>query len=210
MGWSRHYPESSFTWRFFRRQFLSELPFKASWSEVKAVLKEKRFNGLPKRFRTKAQWWWFKYWVKRYCELFCGSFRVKKVPNTGLGVFTTEFIKKGSLVLFGHLHRISSKASIELEKVGETSLMHLPNKKWNRVDWFYLSGPASLLNHRCRKFNAEYLFDEGRRGENGEFLVRIKRDLAAGEEVLVHYGDEFWEESGEGECRCEDCEENVF
>ena len=56
---------------------------------------------------------------------------MKQVANTGLGVFTTKPVEKGSLVLFGHLHRISAKASIELEKSGETSLMHLPNKKWN-------------------------------------------------------------------------------
>ena len=127
----------------------------------------------------------------------------------GLGVFAAKSIKKGSLLLFGHLHRISTKALVALEKLGESSVMQIPNIKWKRIDWFYLSGPASLLNHRCRKFNAEYLFEDGRRGDHGEFLVRTKRDLAAGEEVLVHYGDDFWEESNR-ECECEDCKENIF
>lgn len=78
-------------------------------------------------------------------------------------------------------------------------------KRAERIEWYYLGGPASLLNHACNSFNVEYAFDE--RGDDGEFLVHVLRDVEAGQELLVHYGDEFWEYSNL-KCLCQDCKPN--
>lgn len=189
---SRHYPKSSYVWRLFRRRFLGQ-----PWSKVKASLEVQA--GFPKRFRSsKANWWWAKHWTKRYCALFSAK-GSPFVRGMGMGVFASKPIKKGSTVLFGHLHRITHAAACQLETAGESSLMQIPNDS-GRVDWFYLGGPASLLNHCCQN-NAEYHFGE-RRGRQGEFLVKIKKDVAPGQEVLVHYGDEFWTQA---RCKCRKC-----
>jgi hypothetical protein len=71
-----------------------------------------------------------------------------------------------------------------------------------RIEWYYLAGPASLLNHACESFNAEYEFDE--RGVDDEFFVNFTRDVNAGEEILVHYGDEFWK-GIQLKCLCVEC-----
>ena len=116
-----------------------------------------------------------KYWMKRYCELLGGPFRVGEVPGMGLGVFATRHARKGSTLLFGQLHRVTHKATMRLDATGETSLMQFQEGK--RIQWCYMGGPASLVNHACRNFNAKYLFGT-RRGEQGEFLVQLTKDVA--------------------------------
>lgn len=162
---------------------------------------------MPWRFREKGHWWWAKFWMKRYCQLFSqeGSFRVDAVKGMGLGIIARKDLKKGSRVLFGHLHRISNKTAVALDKVGEMSMLQIRRSK-QRVDWYYLGGPASLLNHACKKFNAEFVLDKaGKRGAQGEMCIRLLRNVGCGEEILVHYGDEFWSQNS---CYCEDCRQH--
>ncbi len=122
----------------------------------------------------------------------------------GLGIFAERDMKKGSMLLFGHLHRISHKTVFALDRIGETSVMQVSKGK-RRIDWYYMGGPASLVNHRCKRFNVEFVLDEDdRRGANGEMLVRLIRDVSSGEEILVNYGDEFWKGKV---CKCVDCKE---
>ncbi len=194
---NRVYPKASYPWRLYRGEYL-QMP----WSKVKGSLRElRKLNKLPKRFSEKSSWWWTKYWVKRYCKLLEAPFRAGSVKGMGLGVFTNTEMRKGSLLMFGHLHRVSHKIVLALEKLGETSLMQV--KRGSRIDWYYLGGPASLLNHACKSFNAEYVAGaDDRRGSHGEMLVRLTKDVRAGEEVLVHYGKEFWKQES---CKCEDC-----
>jgi hypothetical protein len=196
---SKAYPKASYPWRLYRSEFL-QMP----WSNVKASLLElKRLNKLPKRLHEKSSWWWAKYWMKRYCALLGKrrSFRVGSVKGMGLGVFANKEMKKGAMLMFGHLHRVSHKTVLTLDKLGESSLMQV--KRGKRSDWYYLGGPASLINHACKNFNAEYILDEDdRRGSHGEMLVTLTRAVAADEELLVHYGTEFWKQE---KCKCSDC-----
>ena len=148
---SRWYPKAAYVWRLYRMEFLGQ-----RWSDVKLVLRAKRYQAFPKRLQSKAQWWWVEYWMQRYCALLDGPFRVGKVLRMGLGVFATKRIRKGSTVLFGQLHRVTHKAALRLDAAGETSLMQF--REGDRIDWFYLGGPASLLNHACRRLNAEFVF----------------------------------------------------
>lgn len=193
---SKHYPKASYVWRLFRQDFLGK-----PWHVVKRSFRERRYSGLPKRFQEQGQWWWGKFWLKRYCQLLDGFFRVEEVKGMGLGIFAKRNMKKGSTLLFGHLHRISQKALAGLDKIGECSLMQV--SRGRRIDWYNLGGPASLVNHACKRFNAEYVLDEDdQRGSHGEMLVRLTRNVSTGDEILVHYGSEFWKEKI---CKCKDC-----
>ena len=174
---------------------------------MKKTLRENKYLLFPKRFHNKGHWWLVEYWMKRYCALMNGPFHVGEVSGMGLGLFATTRVKKGSTLLFGHLHRVTHKTTMRLDAAGETSLMQLQQGK--RIHWYYMGGPASLVNHACRSFNAEYLFGT-RRGEQGEFLIQLTRDVAPGDEILVHYGDEFWNAQNSNLCLCQDCKKKCI
>jgi hypothetical protein len=197
---NRVYPKSSYTWLLFRKDFLGK-----PWPSVKLLLRERRYTSLPKRFHEKGYWWWAMFWTKRYCDILgpnSGFFRIDEVKDMGSGMFADRDMKKGSMLLFGHLHRISQKTLHALDEMGESSLMQVSRGK-RRIDWYYLGGPASLVNHACKRFNCEFILDEDdRRGANGEMLVRITKQVRRGEEVLANYGDEFWKDKV---CKCLDC-----
>lgn len=200
---NRLYPKSSYGWFLFRRDFLGK-----DWTSVKQVLRDRRSRSrLPARFRDKSHWSWLKFWTRRYCDLLSsgGSFRVNDVPGMGLGIFASQDMKKGSLVLFGHLHRVTHKTVLALDKLGETSLMQVAREEGRRIDWYYMGGPASMINHTCKGSNAEFVLDDDdRRGANGEMLVRLTRNVAKGEEILANYGDKFWND-GKSACKCATC-----
>lgn len=173
---------------------------------MKQVLRDRRSrSGLPARFRNKSHWSWLKFWMHRYCDLLSSSFRVDQVPGMGLGLFAAQDMKRGSLLLFGHLHRVTHKTVLALDKLGETSLMQVAQQGGRRIDWYYMGGPASLVNHTCKRSNAEFVLDDDvRRGAHGEMLVRLTRNVAKDQEILANYGDKFWQD-GKGVCKCSSC-----
>lgn len=195
---NRHYPKAAYAWLLFRRDFLGK---QSTWPKVKERLLAMRYSSLPKRFQEKGHWNWFKFWMKRYSQL--QSFRFASVKDMGLGVFAERDMKRGSTLLFGHLHRVSHKTVLAFDKMGESSLMQVARGGEKRIDWYYLGGPASLVNHSCKRFNAEFVLDhDDRRGANGEMLVRLLRNVSRGEEILANYGEEFWKGKV---CKCADC-----
>ena len=137
----------------------------------------------------------------------------------GLGVYARRDIQKGEAVsIFGQLHRITHKQAIALEKIKETSLIMFTRgvlgkrrreverhrrKRVQREDWYYLGGPLELVNHSCKRYNAGWDFDE--LGADNEFTLEILNSVAAGEQLLVSYGKQFWRGTDE-QCMCVDCE----
>ncbi|KAF6750604.1 hypothetical protein DFP72DRAFT_851680 [Ephemerocybe angulata] len=60
-----------------------------------------------------------------------------------------------------------------------------------------LVGPLRMVNHLCRSFNAEYVYIP----RTSAFIARTTRDVVAGEEITVNYGEEWFGSS----CPCVDC-----
>lgn len=226
----QYYPDQTYAWRRFRRDFLSLDGSVLSWEKMKLTLEKSRSKHFPKRFREKMVWFRFLYWMKRYWKVCLGHkslFEIRRDPRMGLGIYARRPIEKGTPVsIFGQLHRVTHKKALLLEKVGETSLIKFTRdvlgkrfktaptsesgsrpkqqrrRRTERLEWYYLGGPGELLNHSCKGHNAEYIFDE--LGPAGEFTLGITSNIAAGDQILVHYGSDFWKGVDE-ECACEDC-----
>ena len=146
------------------------------------------------------------------CDGRSSPFKAVKRPRFGWGIVARREITRPGvfpLFLFGHLRRCPEKKLIQIEKVcKETSIVKVPLASENRSQWFIMDGPAALLNHSCKAFNAEWRFDQ--RSTGSAFQVEVLRKVKAGEEITVHYGDAFWEwvEKNFGtECQCESCSE---
>ncbi|KAF6741027.1 hypothetical protein DFP72DRAFT_1085190 [Ephemerocybe angulata] len=60
-----------------------------------------------------------------------------------------------------------------------------------------LLGPLRMLNHRCRSFNAVFVYEEG----TSAFFAQTTASVGAGEEVVVNYGSDWFGET----CPCSDC-----
>ncbi|KAF6744046.1 hypothetical protein DFP72DRAFT_1079097 [Ephemerocybe angulata] len=61
-----------------------------------------------------------------------------------------------------------------------------------------LFGPLRLINHRCRTHNIAYMAI----AETSAFVAYALRDIPAGEELTVNYGDNWFERDS---CPCADC-----
>jgi SET domain-containing protein len=151
--------------------------------------------------------------VKNLCNDFYESLFGKlaivkpfKQPSTGVGLIARTTLKKGSVLpVFGTLHRSSHRRTLLLDKVGDPNPLRLEQRTRSggkRTQWYYVAGPASLLNHSCKHFNAEFVLDKC--DADSSFSIKALRTILEGEEVLVNYGDDYW--SGIGlDCACATC-----
>lgn len=118
--------------------------------------------------------------------------RVKKsqIPKSGKGLFTTCDIKKGQRIVEykGRLHKWKD---IKYQDATNGYLLYMtsqavidgrPSRSFGR----YANDAAGLSRVNGLKNNAEYLY-EGKR-----CYIEAKRFIAAGEEIFVAYGREYW------------------
>lgn len=118
--------------------------------------------------------------------------KVKKsqIPNSGKGLFTTIDIKKGQRIVEykGRLHKWKD---IKYQDASNGYLLYMtsqavidarPSRSFGR----YANDAAGFSRVSGLKNNAEYLY-EGKR-----CYIEAKRKIAAGEEILVAYGREYW------------------
>jgi SET domain-containing protein len=119
--------------------------------------------------------------------------------RTGLGLFATELIKRGTTIAEYTGHRIPTRTARELERTRGLRYMMEVNSRWT-IDGSPRSNIARYVNHACKP-NAEAVTDRGR------VFLRALRRIEAGEEITCDYGrsyfDLFFAKSG---CRCATCE----
>ncbi|CAE7215014.1 SET domain-containing protein [Pyrenophora teres f. teres] len=67
------------------------------------------------------------------------------------------------------------------------------------IDALRVGSWTRFINHSC---DANLAFELYRVGGEVRVLVTVKREVAAGEELTVNYGKDYWKGAGVGKCRC--------
>lgn len=118
--------------------------------------------------------------------------KIKKsqIPNSGKGLFTTVDIKKGERIVEykGRLHKWKD---IKYQDHTNGYLLYMTSQavidaRPSRSLGRYANDAKGFSRIPGLKNNAEYLY-EGRR-----CYIESKRKIHAGEEILVSYGREYW------------------
>ena len=121
-------------------------------------------------------------------------FRIGR-SNTGLGMFATAVIEKGSFIVEYTGPRISNAEAAE--RAGARYLFEV-NSRWT-VDGSPRSNIARYINHGCRP-NAEVVISRGK------IKIMAKRRIKPDEEITYNYGkhyfDTFIKPIG---CKCASC-----
>jgi SET domain-containing protein len=122
-------------------------------------------------------------------------FRIGR-SKTGLGLFATRPIDKGTLIIKYWGRRLSNK---EADEIDNRYLFEL-NSRWT-IDGSSRRNTARYINHSCRP-NAESDVVKG------EILITAIRNIKPGDEITYDYGKEhfngFIKAKG---CRCVKCTE---
>jgi SET domain-containing protein len=113
-------------------------------------------------------------------------------PGTGLGLFVRKDVKKGDFILEYTGKKIPNKVADEMD----SRYLFEIDEKWT-IDGENESNTARYINHACiPNVEAEI-------GEDDKINIYALRDIHAGEELSIDYGDEYFDEfikpTG---CRC--------
>ena len=129
-----------------------------------------------------------------------GRFAVKNSrPGTGLGLFATTVIKKRDFILEYTGTRIPTRIADELA----TKYLFEIDSEWT-IDGASRSNTARYINHDCHPNT------EAEISEDDRIMISAIQDIAAGIELTIDYGDEYFDEfirpSG---CKCASCEKGL-
>ena len=117
-------------------------------------------------------------------------------PGLGNGLFATAPIQKGEFILEYTGKRIPTKEADELT----TRYLFEIDDQWT-IDGSTRSNTARYVNHSCRP-NCEA------RIEKGKILYYATRNIKEGEEIVIDYGDEYFDEFIRPYgCKCGVCNE---
>lgn len=105
--------------------------------------------------------------------------------RTGLGLFATEPIRKHALVIEYLGRRITTARAKELEWIRSNKYLFEINGRWT-IDGSTRRNLARYVNHACDP-NAEAELVRGR------MMFRAIKNIAAGEEITIDYGEEYIE-----------------
>jgi SET domain-containing protein len=118
--------------------------------------------------------------------------------RTGLGLFATDVIKKGSRVMEYRGRKITTKQAIWLEDNTENRYVFEINDKWS-IDGSPRWNLARYVNHSCRPNVEAYQYAE-------RIFYRAKWTIQPGSEVTVSYGRDYFttfiKPIG---CKCDTC-----
>ena len=118
---------------------------------------------------------------------------VKKstIPNSGKGLFTRKFIPKGTRIV-EYKGRISAWKDVKDED-GRNGYIFYVNRNhvidalpWKTALARYANDARGLVRIKGLTNNCDYI-TEGKKA-----YIESKKDIAAGAEILVDYGNEYW------------------
>ena len=116
---------------------------------------------------------------------------VVKKSHSGLGLFATQPIKKGTVIIEYTGPLLNQE---QADKKGGQYLFAL-GKDWT-VDGSGRDNLARYINHSCVQTNCEPIQYAKR------IKIRAKRNIKAGEELHYDYGKEFFDEYISKYCNC--------
>lgn len=123
--------------------------------------------------------------------------QIKRGIN-GLGLFTTEPIKKDTFII-EYIGEILTTE--EANERGGQYLFEI-NSKWT-IDGTTRKNLARYINHSCRP-NCETDTKEREK----RVIIYARKNIKAGEELCYDYGKSFWNDYIKPKgCRCEKCQE---
>ncbi len=121
--------------------------------------------------------------------------KVKRGLN-GLGLFTTEPIKKGTFIIEYTGELLTAK---EADERGGQYLFEI-NSRWT-IDGSTRKNLARYINHSCRP-NCESDTNDRKK----QITITAIKNIKAGEELTYDYGKAFWKDYIEPKgCRCTKC-----
>jgi hypothetical protein len=118
-------------------------------------------------------------------------FRVGR-SRTGLGLFATELIEKGTLIAEYKGRRVTNAEAEELE-AKNSRYMYEINSRWT-VDGSGRKNTARYANHSCRP-NAESDVIRGPRArgrKGGMVILRATKNIKPGDEITYDYGRDYF------------------
>lgn len=125
--------------------------------------------------------------------------KVKRGIN-GFGLFTTEPIKKGTLIIY-YIGKLLTAAQAD-EKAGQ--YLFEINSRWT-IDGSTRKNLARYINHSCRPNCESDTFDRTK-----TITITAIKNIKAGEELTYDYGRVFWKEYIKPKgCRCVKCTEKA-
>ena len=130
------------------------------------------------------------------------QFRIGR-SRTGLGLFATDFIKKGKFIVEYKGRRVTSAESEKLENKGARYMYEL-NSRW-AIDGSSRRNLGRYANQSCRP-NAESDVIRGKK-----IIIRAIRNIKPGDEITYDYGRDYFRNvlMEIGGCKCVTCMEKA-
>lgn len=119
-------------------------------------------------------------------------------PGTGRGLFAKEAIKNGEFIL----EYTGKKIPTVIADDSDSAYLFEIDKDWT-IDGPPHLNPAGYINHDCFPNTETDIID-------GRIIFEAIKDIGAGEELTVDYGDEYFDEFiRPNGCKCASCEKGL-
>jgi SET domain-containing protein len=118
--------------------------------------------------------------------------------ESGLGLFATRPIEQGTALAKYWGRRIRTAEAETLR----TKYLFKLNSRWT-IDGSNKRNVARFINHSCKPNAEAYIV------RNSSIVIRAIKNIAAGEEITYHYGEEYFDALIKLRgCRCRHCNRN--
>lgn len=119
-------------------------------------------------------------------------------PGTGLGLYAKQPIKTGEFIL----EYTGRKIPTVIADDSDSAYLFEINNDWT-IDGPPEINPAGYINHDCFPNTESDVVD-------GRIIIEAIKDIAAGEELTIDYGDEYFDEFIRPHgCKCASCEKGL-